>query len=226
MAKISKKLTGLVLGTAFAAMAGLAANDAGAQALQATQCVSLADFNAVLISEGQRTLVVGERIWVENDPTSPTGVKTGRKVNGVSANEDGSIGYQFEGDMPRGTPSNRVCIRAVLENVDLYDAKKTNIPARAYLGGRFNDVVDNSAADGDRPMVIADTVFGVGENKRNGLPIVVFGDLTEKTGSVDTMLADGTPTSVVILHNIDYTTAATERLKERQVATLLTSNPK
>jgi hypothetical protein len=190
----------------------IAANDANAQAFQAGQCVSLQEFNTTIVAEGQRTLVIGERITVANDPSSSTGVRTSRRVNGISGSVDGGIGYQFEGDLPRGTPSTRVCIRAVLENVGLYDARRTEIPARAYLGGRFNFAVDASAREGERPMIIADTVFGPGSARRNGLPIVVFGDLAKRTGSVDTLLPNGDPTSIVLLDNVDYTPVALERI--------------
>lgn len=202
-----------------------AANDASAQALQAGQCVSLQEFNTTIVAEGQRTLVIGERVTVANDPSSPTGVRTSRRVNGVSGGLNGK-GYQFEGDMPRGTPSTRVCIRAALENVELYDARLAEIPARAYLGGRFNQVVDNRAAEGNRPMIVADTIFGQGSARRNGLPIVVFGDLTDRVGSVSTLLPNGDPTSIVSLDNIDYTPAALERINSpRQVASLGTVSP-
>jgi hypothetical protein len=202
-----------------------AANDASAQALQAGQCVSLQEFNTTIVAEGQRTLVIGERATIANDPTSTTGVRTSLRVNGVSGGLNGK-GYQFEGDMPRGTPSTRVCVRAVLENVELYDARLAEIPARAYLGGRFNLAVDASAREGERPMIIADTVFGQGSARRNGLPIVVFGDLAERTGSIDTLLPNGDPTSIVLLHNIDYTPAALERINSpRQVASLGTVSP-
>jgi hypothetical protein len=203
-----------------------AANDADAQALQGRQCVSLAEFNQTLAAEGQRTLVMGERITIADDPSSSTGVRTSRRFNGISSNADGSIGYQYEGDMPRGMPSTRICIGAVLTNVGLYDARRTEIPARAYLGGRFNQVVDNRAAEGNRPIIVADTVFGQGEARRNGLPIVVFGDLTDRVGSVSTLLPNGDPTSIVSLDNIDYTPVALELINSsRQVASLGTISP-
>ena len=203
-----------------------AANDADAQALQGRQCVSLEQFNQTLAAEGQRTLVMGERITIADDPSSSTGVRTSRRFNGISSNADGSIGYQYEGDMPRGMPSTNICIRAVLTNVGLYDARSTEIPARAYLGGRFNQVVDNSAKDGSRPMIIADTVFGTGSARRNGLPIVVFGDLDARLGSVSTLLQNGSPVAIVSLDNIDYTPAALERINSpRQVASLGTVSP-
>jgi hypothetical protein len=215
LAKTSRLIQAL-LGTAFALGAMTAAQDASAQAFQPGQCVSLQEFNTTIVAEGQRTLVIGERITVANDSSSSTGVRTSRRVNGISGSVDGRIGYQFEGDMPRGMPSTRICIRAVLTNVGLYDARRTEIPARAYLGGRFNQVVDNRAAEGNRPMIIADTVFGSGTSRRNGLPIVVFGDLTDRLGSVSTLLPNGDPTSIVSLDNIDYTPAALERLSSSQ----------
>ncbi|MFN7388348.1 hypothetical protein [Brevundimonas sp.] len=212
----TSKITQALLGPAFALGAMTVANDADAQALQGRQCVSLAEFNQTLAAEGQRTLVMGERITVANDPSSSTGVRTSRRFNGISSNAEGSIGYQYEGDMPRGMPSTRICIGAVLTNVGLYDARRTEIPARAYLGGRFNQVVDNRAAEGNRPMIIADTVFGSGTTRRNGLPIVVFGDLTDRLGSVSTLLPNGDPTSIVSLDNVDYTPAAIERISSQR----------
>jgi hypothetical protein len=222
----NSKITQVLLGTAFAAMAGFAANDANAQALQAGQCdIPMARFNQALLSEGQRTLVVGDRIGVANDPTSPTGVRTARFVNGITGSPDGNSGYRYEGNRPMGQISETVCVRAVLTNVGLFDARRPEIARRAYLGGRFNQAVDESAREGERPMIVADTVFGTGSSRSLGTPIVVFGDLAERTGSVDTLLSNGDPTSITSLDQIAYTETALNRLNSRQVASLNTNTP-
>lgn len=194
-----------------------AANDAAAQSLQPRQCVSLQQFNETLIAEGQRTVIIGERTTIVNDPTSQGGVRTSLRVNGVSASADGRIGYQFEGDMPRGTPSQQVCIAAVLTNIEMGDARRGEILPRAYLGGPFNLVVNNAAQRGNYTMLVADTVFGTEGNRRYGRPIVVFGDMQDRNGSITTLTAEG-PTSLAALVNLDYTQAGIERLNARQTA--------
>jgi hypothetical protein len=219
MAKTST-ITKALLGTAFALGAMTVANDANAQALQPRQCVSLAQFNQTLAAEGQRTLVIGDRVGIQNDQTVAAGARAVIFVNGVSSNADGSIGYLFEGDKPRGTLSTRVCISAVLENVRLFDARRTDIPRDAYLGGRFNEVVNRSAAEGSRPMVIADTVFGTGSARRNGSTMVLFGDVADREADVATLSRDGTPSLLATLQNADYTQAALDALNRRQVASL------
>jgi hypothetical protein len=219
MAKTSK-ITQALLGTAFALGAMTATNDANAQALQGGQCYTRDVFNQTITNEGMRTLVVGNSTSTRADASSPTGARGVDFINGVAANLSNGQGYLFVGDQPRGTPSNQICVTVALEGTALYDINSTAIPRSAYLGGRFNDVVNRSAADGERPMVVANTVIGSGASRRNGLPVVVFGNPTDRTGVIATRTTDGQPTMLGVLHTLEYTPFAQERLASqgRQVA--------
>lgn len=208
MAKNSK-IAGLVLGSIFAATALTAANDA--MALEAGQCLPMAQMNEAMISEGQRTLIIGNRVAVNNSTTSSTGLVVNKWMNAVTSNADGSLGYQIEGNKPRGEISTEVCVAAKLTNTQLFDATKNEIPQAALLGGAFNRAMELSAEDGIRPMVVADTVFGQGSNLRNGAPLVLIGDPTRKIGSITT-IKNGEAVSLAGLQNVEYTPVALQRL--------------
>ena len=202
-----------------------AANDAAAQSLQTGQCVTRDVFNQTLAAEGMRTLILGNRTGIREDASSPTGARGVQFVNGVAANANGQ-GYLFEGDQPRGVNSSTVCVTA-LNGVSLYDISSTEIPRSAYLGGRFNFTVDSAAQRGDRPMIVANTVIGSGDARRYGLPVVVFGNASDRTGAITSMSTDGQPTLLAGLTSLDYTPAGQQRLAELrqpQVATLSLSN--
>jgi hypothetical protein len=168
-------------------------------------------------AEGQRTLVIGNRVAV-NDTATRT--EATRFMNAISANDDGSVGYQFEGNRPRNEPSTEVCVRTRLTNVRVYDARRNAVPPDAYLGGRFNAIVDRNAAAGTRPMVVADTVFGNGPTERLGRPIVMFGNMEGRSGSLSTLLANGDPAMLVFTMETDYTPAALQRIGDTRVAAL------
>jgi hypothetical protein len=191
-----------------------AATDAGAQALKAGQCdIAIATFNETILAEGQRTIVVGQGNGLVNSQSRSGPSVTLQGFNtGISAREDGTLGYLYEGNMPRGTPSTTVCVRLVLTDIQMNDARRPEIPQSAYLGGPFNDAVTQSARDGSRPMVIANTVFGSGKARRYGSPMIWFGDLSSSKGVVTTMVPDGTPTAAIVLTNVEYTPEGYRRL--------------
>jgi hypothetical protein len=207
-----KIFNGMKLG--FAAAAALACSTpAMAQAFHAGQCdIPIAEFNATLIAEGQRTIMAGNGTSVANDRTSSTGVRTELFMNGITSSTSGTFGYHYETDKPLGTAPTKVCISNVLENMRFYDARQNYIAPEAYLGGRFNSVVDNQAASGARPTVIADTVFGSGTTRRNGLPIVIFGDMTRNIGEISTLLPNGSPVVTTTMMSFGYTQTGLDRL--------------
>ena len=93
------------------------------------------------------------------------------------------------------------------------DARQNYIPRDAYLGGTFNQVVDQNAALGTRPMVVADTVFPNGSGgTRLGRPIVLFGNMEVRGASLMTYTANGEPARLALMVDTDYTPAALERL--------------
>lgn len=174
-------------------------------ALDAKQCLPMAQMNAELKAEGQKVLIIGDREALQD--------RIVRYVNTVTSNADGSVGYQLEGDLPRAQPSTSVCVAAKLTNLRLYDNRVTTIPAAAYLGGQFDAVVRENASKGNRPMMIADTVHSVrGGGEQRGLPLVMFGNVTSRTASLATQLSDGRPQFLVGMSDTEYTPAGLARL--------------
>ena len=206
----NSKIAGIVLGSIFAATALTAANDA--MALDVGQCLPMAQMNQALIADGQRTLIIGDRVAINNSTASNTGLVVNRWVNTVTSNVDGSLGYQLEGDKPRAETSNQVCVAAKLTNIQLLDARANEVPKEAYLGGRFEQTINNAASAGFRPMLISDTVFNNGTINRNGLPIIVMGKLSERFGSISAYKPSGNLEMLVQYQNLDYTPVALQRL--------------
>ena len=197
------------LTAAFAASIGISSP---AHALEAKQCLPMAEMNAALKADGQRTMLIGDRVAAVRDETVESLTKVIRAVNTVTSNSDGSLGYQLEGDRSRAEPSSRVCVRAKLTDVQLFDARKPSVAKAAYLGGAFDKIVDANAANGNRPAVVASTVFGSDDSLRRGLPIVIFKEADGDSASITTMTADGKPTMLVLMNKTEYTSAALQRL--------------
>lgn len=210
----SKLLTS-ALGAAFL---GAVAMATPAHALDAKQCLPMAEMNAALKADNQRSLILGNRhgmaVVVNGDARN--GVLTPNYMNAVTSNADGSVGYQIEGDQPRDQISTQVCVRAKLTNVQLLDARSTDIPNAVLLGGAFNQGVRELAEKGTRPMLVADTVFGT----QKGLPLVVFGNLAHRSGGLITRLPDGTPQTLAVMGQTDYTPEALSRLNRPRVLAL------
>jgi hypothetical protein len=183
------------------------------------QCLSMAEMNAALKAEGQKTMIVGDRAAVvdEGKPTA----RVQRWVNTVTLDIDGN-GYQLEGDRPSTEASSTVCIRARLANGRLLDARRDGVPTEVMLGGEFNDVMRRSVADGTRPMVVADTVLGSGTTERRGLPIVVLGRLHDdnRPGLIAVRRPTGESEMLIQMQNLQYTSAGISRLDGTQVAAL------
>lgn len=191
-----------------------------AQALEPRQCLPMAEMNEALRAEGQRTMIIGDRVAINDDGSRASGARFDRYVNTVTSNTDGSLGYQLEGDLPRAQASTNVCVRAKLTNVRMYDARRDSIPQAAYLGGQFDAVVRENAERGTRPMLIADTLHPSSGAERRGLPVVVFGNIPGRTGSIATRLPDGKPQFLIGMADTEYTQAGLARLNT-QVAMVI-----
>lgn len=208
----------------FGAAAALACSTP-AMALEAGQCLPMAEMNAALRAEGQRTMIIGNRSAVEERDAAGNPTRLAERVETITSNADGSLGYNLAGDRPREEPSTNVCVRAKLTNVRLYDARQTTIPRDAYLGGSFNTLVNDNAARGTRPMVIADTVFPNGNGgTRLGRPIVLFGNVEGRTASLVTYTANNEPARLAGLVSTDYTPAALERINGGRTLAALSLN--
>lgn len=197
-----------MLGATFAA-AMMASTPA--LALEPKQCLPLAEMNAALKADGQRTLILGDRLAIQDPTGRAEDMYTNRYANAVTANGDGSLGYQIEGDKTRQQASSTMCVRAKLTNVRLFDASQPGTPKAALLGGAFDDNVRELGAKGMRPMLVADTLHG-SDASRRGNPLVVFGNVSSGTGSLTTQTSDG-PKLLAVLGDTDYTPEALRRLK-------------
>jgi hypothetical protein len=184
-----------------------------ALALDAKQCLPMAELNALLRAEGQRTLVIGNREALNNAPERASGVKITRYADAVTSNADGSLGYQLEGDLPRDQISTSMCVGAKLTNVRLFDARKAGLNRAALLGGAFDEQARALETVGTRPMVIADTVHRNDDgSERLGLPMIIFGNMSNRSASIYARQADGKPAFMVLMGDTDYTAEALRRL--------------
>lgn len=192
-----------------------------AMALDAGQCLPIDQMNQAMRAEGQRTVIISNRVALRGRETATGGdIYTQEWVNTVTSNADGSVGYQLEGDRPRTEASAQICVRAKLTNVRLFDARQPTVSNDALLGGRFSNWILSNASDGTRPMMVADTVFGSGSTLRYGRPLVVIGNLTDRFGAIVTMQDNTAPDMLAQLNQVEYTSVGLERIGGRQVASL------
>lgn len=183
----------------------------GAAALEPKQCLPIAEINAALKAEGQRTLILGDREAI-NDPTGNAKDWTvTRYANAVTSNTDGSLGYQLEGDLPRAQPSSSMCVVARLTNIRLFDAHKSGVPKDALLGGLFDASARGLDAKGVHVMLVADSLHPQDDSYRVGSPLVVFADMKGRSGSMATMTAKG-PLQLMVMGDVSYTAEASRRL--------------
>ena len=219
--------TAVVMGAALACAtpATVTAAEPAVAGLQPGQCLPMADMNAALRAEGQRTMIIGNRSAIEERDAAGNPTRLAERLETITSNADGSVGYNLAGDRPREEPSINVCVRAKLTNVRLFDASQPTIPRDAYLGGSFNTLVSDNAARGTRPMIVADTVFS-NENggTRLGRPIVLFGNVEGRTASLVTYTANQEPARLAGLVSTDYTQAALERLDGGRTLAALSPN--
>lgn len=205
---IKNRMIASALGATFAA-ALCAAQPA--DALEAKQCMSMAEMNAALRAEGQRTMVIGEREFLNNPTGRVADTSISRYLNTVTSNADGSLGYQLEGDRRRSETSTQVCVRAKLTNIRIFDATKPGVPQQVLLGGQFDVALRADEAIGARPMVFADTVHDGGASL--GLPIVITLNSPSGVGVMMTRRPDGTRVDMMDLASLDYTDAGRERAR-------------
>lgn len=187
--------------------------EAQAQVLEARQCLPMAEMNAALRAEGQRTMIIGDRMAIVDDASRTLGGRIDRFVNTVTSNADGSVGYQLEGNLPRAQASTQVCVAAKLTNIRLFDARRPGVPAGARLGGFFDQALEEMETRGTRPMLQADTVFPNSDGSyRFGLPMTILGNIEGKSGSIVVRLQNTRPQQLALMGSTEYTPAALERL--------------
>jgi hypothetical protein len=210
----------------FVAAAGAAlACATPSMALEAGECLPMAEMNAALRAEGQRTMIIGNRSAVAERDAAGNPTRVEEFAEAITSSADGNVGYNLAGNRPREETSTEMCVRAKLTNVRLFDARLPTPAREAYLGGTFNTLVDQNAALGTRPMVVADTVFPDGNGgTRLGRPIVLFGNTQIRGGSLMTFTANQEPAELALMVDTDYTTAALERLNGGRALAALSLN--
>ncbi len=167
-------------------------------------------------------MIIGNRSGVQERDARGEASRVTESAEVITSNADGSVGYNLAGNRPREEASTEMCVRARLTNVRLYDARQPSIPRDAYLGGSFNQVVDQNAALGTRPMVVANTVFSNGSGgDRLGRPIVLFGNVEVRGASLMTYTANGEAARLALMVDTDYTPAALERLNGTRTVAML-----
>ena len=212
----------MALRSAFtAAMAAAMTCSTPALALEARQCLPMAEMNAALKAEGQRTMIIGDRLALQNDNNRQSGLRVDEYANAVTSNADGSVGYQLEGDRSRAETSTSMCVRAKLTNVRIFDAARPGVPPQALLGGRIDEMLRADAEIGARPMVVADTVHKASDgSERIGLPMVVTANMPVRVGAIYARQASGDPLLLVRLGTLDYTPAGLERARGTALASV------
>jgi hypothetical protein len=200
-----------VVGSAF--MGAALASASPAMALEAGQCLPMAEMNAALRAEGQRTMIIGDRLGqIENDPNGVAGLNVDMYANAVTSNPDLSVGYLLQGDRPRTETSTRMCVGAKLANIRIFDAAREGVPQAALLGGRIDDVLRADEQIGVRPMVVADTVQSANDgSQRLGLPMVITANISQRMGGLYARQANGEPVLLARLAELDYTAVGLQR---------------
>lgn len=154
-------------------------------------CYTTAEVNKAMKDLGQRTLIIGDRIgFGENQ----SGVYSTGSVNRFTSNEDGSLGFNVEGNAPSNRPSTEWGIGAVLTDVRIYDRDRPVVPSVEAVG-KFN--AQGIQKSGDRLMLSA---------KYNGnyMVVVARGDDPD-VGSFLTANSQQKSAGLAGLKNLDYT---------------------
>ncbi len=185
-----------------------------ANALEPKQCLSMAAMNDALRSEGQRTIIIGDRTAAVNDSTQVGGVRIARWVNTFTSNADGSLGYNLEGDKPMGELSTQVCVRAKLKNIHLYDRRRSDTPAEALRGGDFDVMLSQDASTGTQPMLQADSIAtGPDGAVKHGLGITLMSNARSRAAWFLANYPRGVVRDMFEMRGVDYTEIGIARIR-------------
>ena len=154
-------LTAVVAPIALAAFGLAASNDATAadqclpgvynaqRGVKGGDCYTTEELNKAMKSLGQRSLIVGDRIGFGENKA---GVVSTASVNRFTSNEDGSLGFNVEGNAPSNQPSTQWGIGAILTDVRIYDRDRPVLPSVEAVGKWNAQGIQKS---GDRLMLSA-----------------------------------------------------------------------
>jgi hypothetical protein len=176
-------------------------------------CYPAAQVKAALQAQGQQPVVVGNRVTTRID----------RPAHYFTSNARGQ-GYEIEGDQPFGTPATTMCVSARIEGVRLNDINSPTVPSWALIGNdtnaanadcraaqrglceSYDDYVRRASANGQRVMLVANTVFQNADGStRYGRMITVLTQVDTHLADVKATNAVGAAESVAGLEAVNYT---------------------
>lgn len=173
----------------------------------------MAEMNAALKAEGQRTLIIGDRVAIRDEPNAIAGMTVKRWVNTYTSNADGSLGFNLEGDKPMGQVSDIVCVAGKFTNIRLYDARNAGTPPEAKKGGNFDLSLRDNEAKGTRPMLQADAIATAPDGTvRIGNGITLFWNVKRESAYLVVNYPDGEAADLLQMSTTRYTPTALERL--------------
>jgi hypothetical protein len=204
-----------------AAFSALAFGSSPAIALEAGQCLSAAEMQAALKSEGQAPIIVGNRVTTRKD----------RPVNMFTGDSSGR-GYELEGDAPQGTPSKTVCVMSRYHGAKINDITSPKVPTWALIGNdtkaandhckatasglceSYDDYVRRATSAGMRVMMVARIDVGKrGEAPRDGRLLTILTRPDRKIADVKVTNSLGASESVAGLESVNYTQFAGNLIK-------------
>ena len=182
--------------TAAAVFSSVAANGAHALDLEPGQCLPAAEMMSRLKAEGQKSVIVADRVWVDRNNQI-----AGRKFNVFTSNVDGSKGYNIEGNAPMGSPSSEFCLGSDYTDVSLYNSKGQTLPPSILPNSHLASAIQAGIARNHQsPMMVA---------HRNGAILVISGNPDNKTNINGALLVGNNDVNkkagiLNLFANVDY----------------------
>ncbi|HRK97097.1 MAG TPA: hypothetical protein PLE43_01320 [Alphaproteobacteria bacterium] len=170
-------------------------------------CYYTAEINKAMKDYGQKSLIVGDNIYAGKDGNGV--LKDYLRVNRFTASDDGSLGFNVEGNNPSNQPSTEWRVAAVIKNVRLYDSNKFVVPSEEIVGRRNAEGIRKT---GDRVML---------SGEYNGKYMVVVRS-ADKPSIGNFMGSDNTSgVSMAAYTNLDYTDLGKSIIKSQRSASLV-----
>lgn len=192
MAKNSK-ITGFLLGTTFAAMAGLAANDA--MALD-RGCQDANAVRAALQTEGQYVVISG----IRPIPEQPKNIFT--------TNKEGTLGYNVE--QGTGDAIGKLCVRAKYTDIKLNADNNLATPSWALMGANtaHNQWISETTRTVENKILMGATVLRDvnGEDAKGAFMMVTRGNTStsfSSSGSITVTTNSGNINPAILLANVE-----------------------
>lgn len=177
-----------------------------------TGCLPTTEMMARLQAEGQKSILVGNRMRLldhENDR-----FVNERYMNVMTMNEDGSRGYNLEANAAIGKPATQYCVAGTFNNVRLHDVSSPVLPAE--LQGNRN--AEKTYGNGIGVMATARTA--------RGALVIWDGSPANNRGALSVLGSAERGQILAIMTDVSYRPYAVERLnRSRQLASLQSGGP-